>query len=203
MSRRLVRIDNVTPAGAEAMVGSSAVMSNLRRVIETVAASDAPVLIAGETGWGKELVARAIHAASGRRERPFVAQTCGALSETLLAAELFGSARGAYTGATGARPGLFVAAHRGTLLLDEVGDMPLAMQAALLRVLESGEVRPVGSIEARKIDVRIVAASHFDLVDLVSKAASGTTSAIGLRSCSSRCLLCERISRICRSSASI
>jgi transcriptional regulator with GAF, ATPase, and Fis domain len=169
MSRRLANIDNVTPAGAEVLVGSSAVMSNLRQVIETVAASDAPVLIFGETGSGKELVARAVHAASTRRDHPFVAQNCGALSETLLAAELFGSARGAYTGSAGARPGLFAAAHRGTLLLDEVGDMPLAMQTALLRTLESGEVRPVGATEARKVDVRVIAASHHDLVELVKQ----------------------------------
>jgi transcriptional regulator with GAF, ATPase, and Fis domain len=169
MSRRLASIDNVTPAGAEALVGSSAVMSNLRQVIETVAASEAPVLIFGETGSGKELVARAVHAASTRRDHPFVAQNCGALSETLLAAELFGSARGAYTGSPGARPGLFAAAHRGTLLLDEVGDMPLTMQTALLRTLESGEVRPVGSTEARKVDVRVIAASHHDLVELVKQ----------------------------------
>jgi transcriptional regulator with GAF, ATPase, and Fis domain len=169
MSRRLASIDRVTPAGGDALVGSSAVMSSLRQVIQTVAASDAPVLVAGETGAGKELVARAVHAASARRDRPFVALNCGALSETLLAAELFGSARGAYTGSTEKRPGLFAAAHLGTLLLDEVGDMPLAMQTALLRTLESGEVRPVGSTQVRKVDVRVIAASHHDLVELVKQ----------------------------------
>jgi transcriptional regulator with PAS, ATPase and Fis domain len=126
------------------------------------------VLVAGETGSGKELVARAIHASSARRDQPFVAINCAALSENLLAAELFGSERGAYTGATSARPGLFAAAHRGTLFLDEVGDMPPAMQKALLRALETSEVRAVGSTQSRRVDVRVLAASHRDLVDLVA-----------------------------------
>jgi transcriptional regulator with GAF, ATPase, and Fis domain len=169
IGRRLARLEDVTPAGPSIIVGSSTVMRRLRRLIETVGASDVPVLIAGETGSGKELIARAVHTASSRRDRPFVAVNCGALSETLLAAELFGTTRGAYTGAGAARPGLFEAAHRGTLFLDEVGDMPAAMQTALLRVLESGEVRPVGSVEARRIDVRVVAASHRDLVELVQQ----------------------------------
>jgi transcriptional regulator with PAS, ATPase and Fis domain len=116
-------------------------------------------------------VARAIHATSRRRDRPFVAVNCGALSETLLEAELFGSERGAYTGANASRPGLFVAAHGGTLLLDEVGDMPPAMQTALLRVLETSEVRAVGSTKPRSVDVRVIAATHRDLVDLVRKGA--------------------------------
>jgi transcriptional regulator with PAS, ATPase and Fis domain len=143
-------------------------MAKLRRIVETIAASDAPVLVAGETGSGKELVARAIHASSARRDQPFVAINCAALSENLLAAELFGSERGAYTGATSARPGLFAAAHRGTLFLDEVGDMPPAMQKALLRALETSEVRAVGSTQSRRVDVRVLAASHRDLVDLVA-----------------------------------
>jgi DNA-binding NtrC family response regulator len=142
-------------------------MLRLGRLIASVAASDVPVLMSGETGSGKELVARAIHAASARRDRPFVAVNCGALSETLLAAELFGAERGAYTGATSARAGLFVAADGGTLLLDEVGDMPPAMQTSLLRVLETSEIRPVGATRARKIDVRVLAASHRDLLELV------------------------------------
>jgi transcriptional regulator with PAS, ATPase and Fis domain len=124
-------------------------------------------LVSGETGTGKELVARAIHAASARRDRPFVAVNCGALSENLLIAELFGAERGAYTGATTPRPGLFVAADGGTLLLDEVGDMPPAMQTSLLRVLETSEIRPVGATRSRKVDVRVLAASHRDLLELV------------------------------------
>lgn len=165
MSRQL---SDIAPRrGAETLIGSSAVMKQLRHRIETVALSDAPILIAGETGSGKELVARAVHAASPRRDRQFVAINCGALSESLLAAELFGSSRGAYTGSTVARPGLFVTADGGTVLLDEVGDMPPSMQTALLRVLETSEVRAVGSHHNRKVDVRVLAASHRDLVELV------------------------------------
>jgi DNA-binding NtrC family response regulator len=167
ISRRLAAIEDVVPGGATAIVGRSAPMLRLQRMIQMVSASDAPVLISGETGSGKELVARAIHGASGRRDRPFVAINCGGLSEGLLAAELFGAERGAYTSATSSRSGLFVAAHAGTLFLDEVGDMPPAMQTALLRVLETSEVRPVGSTKSRTVDVRILAASHRDLVDLV------------------------------------
>jgi len=142
-------------------------MQRLRGLIARVAPANVPVLVSGETGCGKELVARAIHAASARRDGPFVAVNCGALSENLLAAELFGVERGAYTGATSSRPGLFAAADGGTLLLDEVGDMPPAMQTTLLRVLETSEVCPVGATRARKVDVRVLAASHRDLLDLV------------------------------------
>ena len=168
ISRRLAAIEDVVPSGgATAIVGRSPPMLRMRRIIQMVATSDAPVLIWGETGSGKELVARAVHAASNRRDRPFVAVNCGGLSESLLEAELFGAERGAYTSATSSRPGLFVAAHSGTLFLDEVGDMPPAMQTALLRVLETSEVRPIGSTKARSVDVRILVASHRDLLDLV------------------------------------
>jgi transcriptional regulator with GAF, ATPase, and Fis domain len=171
ISRRLADLRGVVPAGVEALVGHAPVMLRLRNIIARVAASDAPVLVTGETGSGKELVARAIHAASARRDRPFVAINCGGLSETLLAAELFGAERGAYTGATTSRPGLFVAADGGTLLLDEVGDMPHAMQTSLLRVLETSEIRPVGASRPRKINVRVLAASHRDLLELVRQGA--------------------------------
>jgi serine/threonine-protein kinase PknK len=166
MSRRLAQLESDAPVGTQALIGGSPKMERLRRIIQTIAASDAPVLVAGETGSGKELVARAIHASSARRDQPFVAVNCAALSENLLAAELFGSERGAYTGATSARPGLFAAAHRGTLFLDEVGDMPPTMQKALLRALETSEVRAVGATQSRHVDVRVVAASHRDLVEL-------------------------------------
>jgi transcriptional regulator with GAF, ATPase, and Fis domain len=169
ISRRLANLRDIVPAGGEAFVGRAPAMLRLGRMIASVGASDAPVLISGETGSGKELVARAIHAASPRRDRPFVAINCGALSETLLAAELFGAERGAYTGATASRPGLFVAADGGTLLLDEVGDMPPAMQTSLLRVLETSEIRPVGATRPRKVDVRVLAASHRDLLELVRR----------------------------------
>src|SRR5262249_8416656 len=145
ISRRLASIEDLVPAGPDGMVGRAPAMLRLRRAIESIARSDAPVLVAGETGSGKELVARAIHASSARRDGPIVAVNCGALSETLMAAELFGVERGAYTSANASRAGLFVAAHGGTLFLDEVGDMPPAMQTALLRVLETSEIRPVGS----------------------------------------------------------
>jgi serine/threonine-protein kinase PknK len=169
MSRRLADLRDVVPAGTDALVGHAPSMLRLRQIVARVGASDVPVLVSGETGSGKELVARAIHAASPRRDRPFVAVNCGALSETLLAAELFGAERGAYTGATTSRPGLFVAADGGTLLLDEVGDMPPAMQTSLLRVLETSEIRPVGATRARKVDVRVLAASHRDLLDLTRR----------------------------------
>jgi len=138
-------------------------MEDLLRQAKRVADSDAAVLLHGESGTGKELLAQAIHRASRRASSPFVAVNCGAIPESLLESELFGHARGAFTGAVQAHKGLFQAAHGGTLFLDEIGDMPLALQVKLLRMLQEGEVRPVGAAQAIPVDVRIVSATHRDL----------------------------------------
>jgi len=156
-------------ASARQLLGQSTAMRSLRALIERVAGAASSVLISGETGTGKELVALSIHADSPRADKPFVAVNCAALPEALLESELFGHARGAFTGAMQARRGLFVEADEGTLFLDEIGDMPLPLQGKLLRVLQSGEVRPVGSDTSRRVDVRCVAATHRDLAGLVEK----------------------------------
>jgi two-component system response regulator HydG len=148
------------------LVGDGAAMTRLREVIDYTAASSAPVLVTGESGVGKELVARAIHARSPRRGQPFVAVNTSAIPADLLEAEILGHVRGGFTGATQARKGLLTEASGGTLLLDEIGDMPLALQAKLLRVLQFGEVRPVGSDRAHSVDVRVIAATHRDLLVL-------------------------------------
>ncbi len=145
------------------LLGRSRVMADLQDALDRVAPTNATVLIVGETGTGKELVARAIHARSARAEGPFVALNCAAMPESLLESELFGHEKGAFTGADRARPGLFEAAHEGTLFLDEAGEMPAALQAKLLRVLMDGLVLRVGSRTARQVDVRVVAATHRDL----------------------------------------
>jgi Nif-specific regulatory protein len=128
--------------------------------MDSAAASPIVVLVEGETGTGKELVARGIHGASERGEAPFIAVNCAALTETLLESELFGHCKGAFTGATQDRRGLFEAADGGTIFLDEVGEMPLSMQAKLLRVLQEGEVTPVGDHRPKKVDVRVLAATN-------------------------------------------
>ncbi|MBE7454152.1 MAG: sigma-54-dependent Fis family transcriptional regulator [Kofleriaceae bacterium] len=153
--------DATDPSGM--LGGSSPVMVELRRKVARVAASGVSVLIIGESGTGKEVVARAIHRASPRADRPFVAINCGAIPEGLIDSELFGHTRGAFTGATSARPGVFVEASGGTLFLDEIGDMPLPVQARLLRALQQKEVRPVGSDTPRPVDVRVIAATNVDL----------------------------------------
>jgi len=150
-------------AWREAIVSRSNVMAELLAEARLVAASDASVLIRGESGSGKELLAQAIHRASPRAERPFVAVNCGAIPENLLESELFGHIKGAFTGAVANHPGLFQAAHGGTLFLDEIGDMPVPLQVKLLRVLQERLVRPVGASVATPVDVRIMSATHRDL----------------------------------------
>ena len=145
------------------LVGRSRGMREIYSLMERIAPVDVPVLILGETGTGKGLVARALHARSRREGGPFVAVNCAALPESLLESELFGHARGAFTGALKDRTGLFREAHRGTLLLDEVGDMPMSLQAKLLHALEQGVVRPLGSDKDVPVDVRVMAATHRDL----------------------------------------
>ncbi len=150
-------------AGNSEIFGNSPAMQDVRARIARVAPTNATVLISGETGTGKELVAHAIHQNSARANKPFVAVNCAAFTETLLESELFGHERGAFTGADRARQGLFEAAHEGTLFLDEVGDMSLSAQSKLLRVLTDGQVIRLGTTRPRGVDVRVLAATHRDL----------------------------------------
>jgi DNA-binding NtrC family response regulator len=149
--------------GADEILGDSPEIRAVRDLVARVAGTNTTVLITGETGTGKELIARAIHRSSQRAHKPFIAINCAAVTETLLESELFGHERGAFTGADRARSGLFESAHEGTLFLDEVAEMSAAAQAKLLRVLASGEIQRVGSSATRKVDVRVLAATHRDL----------------------------------------
>ncbi|MBM4125707.1 MAG: sigma-54-dependent Fis family transcriptional regulator, partial [Nitrospira sp.] len=151
------------------LVGSSPPMLEVYKLVARVAASKSTVLLEGESGTGKELVARAIHSNSPRRDRPFVPVNCAALTDTLLESELFGYEKGAFTGAVGAKPGLFETADGGTLLLDEIGDVGPAIQVKLLRVIQEQEVRRVGGTSATKVDVRLIAATNRDLAVLVKE----------------------------------
>jgi len=149
------------------LVGRSAKMRELFATLARIAPSDSSALIQGETGTGKELVARALHDASPRAKGPFVVVDCGALAENLLDAELFGHTKGAFTGAVAARAGAIEEAHGGTVFLDEIGELPLSLQPKLLRAVESRTVRRVGEVSFRRVDVRFVAATHRSLLDMV------------------------------------
>jgi len=164
LKRQLERIE-----GKSQLVGSSAGMKQVRAMISKVAATQSTIMILGETGTGKELVARALHDQSLRAEQPFVAINCAALPESLIESELFGHRKGAFTGADEHRVGLFEMANGGTLFLDEIGELPKGMQAKLLRVLESGEIRRVGDNESISVDVRVVCATHRDIEEMVAE----------------------------------
>ncbi|WP_145177554.1 sigma-54-dependent transcriptional regulator [Rubripirellula lacrimiformis] len=155
--------------GDSKLVGSGKMMDAVRTLISKVAPTDSSVLIRGETGCGKELVARAIHDASLRADKPLVPVNCGALPENLIESELFGHCRGAFTGADVARTGLFEVADGGSIFLDEIGELPLQMQAKLLRVLETGDIRRLGDNQTVHVDVRIVCATHRDLEKMVEE----------------------------------
>jgi sigma-54-dependent transcriptional regulator len=156
----------VRPKG---LVGSSPPIERAVKLIERAAVSSVPILLRGETGTGKEMMASFIHSSSERAGKPFVAQNCAALPESLLESELFGHVRGAFTGAAANKPGLAHEAHQGTLFLDEIGDMPLSLQAKVLRLLQEGEVRRVGSTKAEYVDVRIVTATNANLEDKIER----------------------------------
>ena len=151
----------------EGLVGQSVALREVFNILDRVAPTDLTVLITGETGTGKELVSRALHQRSLRKNGPFVVFDCGSVAASLVESELFGHERGAYTGAVGARAGVFEQAHRGTIFIDELGELPLQLQPALLRVLEQREVRRVGSSRTRSVDVRVVAATNRDLREMI------------------------------------
>ena len=171
--KRATRLTGSAPDAGDSdwrseIVTVSPAMETLLAEAKLAAQSEAALLIQGESGTGKELLARAIHRASPRHNKPFVAINCGAIPAELLESELFGHVKGAFTGATRDHPGLFQSADGGTVFLDEIGDMPLPLQVKLLRVLQEGEVRPVGATETRAVDVRILSATHCDLEEAVA-----------------------------------
>ncbi|MBM3999675.1 MAG: sigma-54-dependent Fis family transcriptional regulator [Planctomycetes bacterium] len=152
----------------QAMIGESRAMQELFRLIERAGPSDKAILIQGESGTGKELVARALHRCSARSAKPIVVINCAALPESLLESELFGHEKGAFTGAIAAKPGLFEVADEGTLFIDEIGELPGSLQAKLLRVLEDGSLRRIGSVKERRVDVRLLAATNRKMIDEVN-----------------------------------
>ena len=163
---QILKQSGANDSAVEGMIGSSVVMKDIYAKLHKVAPTNATVLILGETGTGKELAANALHTESPRKDKPLISVNCAAIPETLIESELFGYEKGAFTGAASTRDGLVAAADGGTLFLDEIGELPLEAQARLLRVLQEGEVRPIGSVESRKVNVRLVAATHRDLAKL-------------------------------------
>jgi DNA-binding NtrC family response regulator len=162
-NRRHQPIKNTASAPTEKLIGKTLAISQLRSQILKISNHDYPVLILGETGTGKEVVARAIHSSGSRARGPFVPVDCGALTPTLIESELFGHERGAFTGAIDTKIGLFEAAHTGTLFLDEIGDLPKELQSKLLRVLQEREIRRIGSTSFKHVDMRVIAATNRDL----------------------------------------
>ena len=165
-NRQLRQRIETTPQST-GIVGDSEPLKKVMKLAGRAARTKVPVLVLGETGTGKEMLARAVHKASPRRDKPFVIQNCAALPENLLESELFGHTKGAFTGAVADKRGLIVEANGGTLFLDEIGDMPIGLQAKILRFLQEEEVRPIGSNKTFKVDVRIVAATHQDLTSRI------------------------------------
>jgi transcriptional regulator with GAF, ATPase, and Fis domain len=151
------------------IIGQSETFLSVLRIAEAYAAEDFPVLITGESGTGKELIAREIHRSSSRRDKPFMTQNCSAIPDTLLESELFGYRRGAFTGATQDKVGLFQAVRGGTVFLDEIGDMPLGLQAKILNVLQSNEVKPLGSTESHRVDMRVISATNRNLTRSIER----------------------------------
>src|SRR5262245_13010922 len=165
--RPLIRNVGDEPNQRYGIVGRSPALAGILDRIERVAATKSTVLITGETGTGKELVARAVHERSAQRDMPFIKVNCAAIPDTLLESELFGHARGAFTGATGPRRGKFALANHSSIFLDEIGTMNVALQAKLLRVLQEREFEPLGAERSERVDVRVIAASNRDLVQMV------------------------------------
>lgn len=168
MSRALKK-ESVVESGYAGIIGASAPMQALFRMMEKIKTTDSTVLVLGENGTGKELVAKGLHKTSKRAGKNFVATNCSAFNDNLLESELFGHKRGSFTGASNDKMGLFEAAHHGTFFMDEVGDMSAALQVKLLRVLQEGTLTPVGGTEQKKVDVRIIAATNRDLETMVKE----------------------------------
>jgi transcriptional regulator with GAF, ATPase, and Fis domain len=164
-----MRAQSVRRVGIRGMIGDSESMQRVYEMTQMVARRDTTVLVSGESGTGKDLIAQAIHLISPRQKQPLVVVNCAAIPETLMEAELFGYVKGAFTGAIQSRIGRIHAAHKGTLFLDEIGDMPLSLQSKMLRFLEQGEVQRIGGNDNLKVDVRVVAATNADLPELLNK----------------------------------